>query len=158
MAINYREIYTQPQYVNAVVELIAAIEGYAYKVYKLNDEMATIGYGYTFNRNNNVALWNAAGISLTQSELQVLQQIDSAATDAEKTSIAFIKFKRIITKNQAKALLRQAYPEYEGPANDLAMALSPERVAFVATTYNRGVGTVRNKMDSVHGVKSLFLT
>ena len=145
MAINYTE-YTLQEYVDAVVELISRVEGFRSQVYKLDDGEVTIGCGYTFGRSNNVALWTAAGITITPAELQVLQRIDNASTKEEKNRIAFSEFTRPITADEARALLKQTYPQYEGPANDINMPLSPERVAFVAVTYNRGARRVRETM------------
>lgn len=134
MALTYREYHTQQDYENAVVELIPRVEGFSPNVYRLDDGMATIGCGYTFNRNNNVGLWTDAGINLTQTEWQLLEQIDNAPAN-RKTRIA-LTFGRAITVDEAGDLLRATYPQYEGPANNLNMPLSRERVAFVAVTYN----------------------
>ena len=57
--LTYRTLTTQ-QYVDAVVNLISIIEGHLSVVTDLKDTKATIGYGYTFNRNDNVALWQAS--------------------------------------------------------------------------------------------------
>jgi GH24 family phage-related lysozyme (muramidase) len=67
--LNYRtQAYTTQQaYIDAVVNIIAGFEGHEPNVYD-KDGKATIGYGYTFERSNNLALWTAAGISLTQSD------------------------------------------------------------------------------------------
>ncbi|MDZ7656240.1 MAG: hypothetical protein U0997_09870 [Sulfurimicrobium sp.] len=108
--------------------------------------MATIGYGYTFERSNNVALWQAAGITLSAAELAILQQIDSASTSAQKTAIALSQFGKTLTTGEAKLLLQQTYPKYESPANELGMLSSWERVALVSITYNRGEAAVRSKM------------
>jgi GH24 family phage-related lysozyme (muramidase) len=131
MAINYRDSYTQEQYVDAVIKLISEVEGFGGRVYRLNDSKATIGYGYTFNSNDNLSLWTNSGIALTPEEQNILQRIDNATTDEQKTNIAYSQFTRRITKDEARALLRQTYPEYEGPALTLDMSLSPERGALV---------------------------
>lgn len=149
MAINYTEYTWQENYVDAIIELITGTEGHGSRVYIDNDGMASIGYGYTFNRNDNIALWTAAGITLTPAELQVLQQIDNAPS-SQKTNMAFTQFTRQITHDEAQELLRQTYTKYEGPAKDLNLPLSPERVAFVSVTYNRGAGTVRRKMKDFY--------
>jgi GH24 family phage-related lysozyme (muramidase) len=144
MAINFRQYNTQEQYVGAIVELITRVEGPATGVYPDDDGMASIGYGYTFNRNNNVALWTAAGINLTPAQRQLLQKIDNAPEN-QKTNLA-LTWSRAITIDEARALLRQTYPRYEGPANALAMPISLERVAFVSVAYNRGVGHLDERM------------
>jgi Ca2+-binding RTX toxin-like protein/GH24 family phage-related lysozyme (muramidase) len=150
MAINYRDSYTQEQYVDAVIKLISEVEGFGGRVYRLNDSKATIGYGYTFNSNDNLSLWTNSGIALTPEEQNILQRIDNATTDEQKTNIAYSQFTRRITKDEARALLRQTYPEYEGPALTLDMSLSPERVALVAVTYNRGEGAVKKNMQDFY--------
>ena len=148
MAINYTD-YTQQEYTDAIIELITYIEGHETRVRDIGDTKATIGYGYTFNRSNNVVLWTAAGITLTATEWQVLQQIDSAPA-SQKTNIALTQFTRQISHTEAQELLRQTYSRYEGPANELNMPLSPERVTFVSVTYNRGAGRVRSTMSDFY--------
>jgi Ca2+-binding RTX toxin-like protein/GH24 family phage-related lysozyme (muramidase) len=156
MAITYRQYNTQQQYVDAIVELISRAEGHAPTVQNTRDGQATIGYGYTFGRNNNVALWTAAGIfgTLTAGQQQLLRDIDAARTTAQRTRLALRSRNTAnaltLTWNQARELLRQTYPEYEGPANVLGMPISPERVAFVSVTYNRGVGRVRSTMGAFY--------
>ena len=91
MAINYGNSWTETEYENAIVSLISAIEGLEPKVRDIGDTKATIGYGYTFNRSDNVALWRAAGISLSAYDLSALKAID-AAPPANKTSVALSLF------------------------------------------------------------------
>ena len=148
--LNYRtHIYaTQQAYIDALVNIIAVFEGYGPNVYD-KDGKATIGFGYTFERSNNLALWTAAGISLTQGQINLLTQIDAATTDAQKKALA-LTFNKVLSKAEAKALLKQTYPDYEGPANTLNMPLSPERVAFVSICYNRGVGIVQRRMQGFY--------
>ena len=43
-----------------------------------SDNRATIGCGYTFNRNNNVEIWRNSGIELTPEQWQTLATIDAA--------------------------------------------------------------------------------
>lgn len=59
MPINYRVI-SQQNYVNSVLDLISYTEGHISRVRDIQDGKATIGYGYTFNRSNNLALWSAS--------------------------------------------------------------------------------------------------
>ena len=54
--LTYRTLTTQ-QYVDAVVNLISVTEGHIQAVTNIGDGKATIGYGYTFNRNDNATLW-----------------------------------------------------------------------------------------------------
>ena len=130
---------SEQEYVDFLVNLISSAEGHLSVATDTRDDQITIGYGYTFARGNNLALWQAAGIALTPDEVTVLQSIDAATTLEQKNNIALNQFTRSISKTEATALLRQTYPEYEGPANQLAMPLSLERVAFVSVSYNRGV-------------------
>ncbi len=144
--LNYIPLIQQ-QYVDLLLSTISSLEGHGATVYKKPDDHTTIGYGYTFVRNNNLALWQAAGITLTSAEVALLQSIDAAQGNSQKDSLA-LQFARSISKAEAVELLRQTYPEYEGPANALAMPFSEERVAFVSLTYNRGVSAVNTKMQA----------
>jgi hypothetical protein len=54
----------------------------------LRDGKNTIGYGYTFNRNNNVAIFTAANITLTPAQWKILARIDAATTTAAKNALA----------------------------------------------------------------------
>ncbi|TKB62490.1 MAG: lysozyme [Nitrospira sp.] len=132
--LNYHSL-TQQQYVDLLVSTISSFEGPAATVYQKPDDHTTIGYGYTFFRSNNLALWQAAGITLTSAEVTLLQSID-AAPNNQKDSLA-LQFTRSISTTEAVALLRQTYPQYEGPANTLLIPFSNERAAFVSLTYNR---------------------
>ena len=133
-------------YLLLVSSLIKLTEVLSPTVKNIGDQRATIGYGYTFNRNNNVAIWTTAGISLTTTQWALLAQIDSAPA-SQKTSLA-LQFNLTMTAPQANALLIASIPSYEGPANSLNMPQSLERAAFVSITYNRGVGAVNSKMGA----------
>src|SRR3954465_14830106 len=136
---NYN-VLARVDYVNLLVQIIAAAEGMRPQAsFPRNDPKATIGFGYTFSRTNNVALWQAAGISLSASELGALQAIDAAPAN-QRDNLAVTTLTRVITRTEAMDLLRQTYGQYEAPANDLGMPPSAERAALVAITYNRGVG------------------
>lgn len=145
VTLNYK-LLTQQEYVDVIVDFITTIEGESASVYKDSDGKATIGYGYTFNRSNNVALWTAANIQLTPSQLALLQQIDAESSDAQKTQLG-MTFSKTVSHTEAVALLRQTYPEYEAPADALNMPPSVERAAFVSLSYNRGVPIVNKKMQ-----------
>lgn len=147
--INYHDSLTQQQYVDLLVNLISSAEGPAHTIYKHGPDHTTIGYGYTFVRNNNLALWQAAGISLTDTEISLLKKIDAAKTNSEKDQLA-LNFSKVISNPDAVALLKMTYPQYKGPANDLGMPLSTERVAFVSLTYNRGITAVHKKMHAFY--------
>ena len=143
--ITYNTFPTHGDYVDDVVALISKYEGHITKAKDIGDGVATIGYGYTFSRNDNLSLWEKAGISLTASEKAVLTKIDQASLSS-KTSIALAEFSRVITINEAKNLLKQTYTAYESPANSLSMPESSEKAALVSITYNRGVSAVNTKM------------
>src|SRR2546425_6097953 len=143
--LNYRTL-SQQEYGDLLVSFISSQEGHLdHATARPAPDHTTIGYGYTFFRNNNLALWQAAGITLTSSEIQQLQDID-AASNNQKDNLA-LQFTRTITQSEAIALLRHTYPEYEGPAKTLGMPFSEERAAFVSITYNRGEGNVNSKMQ-----------
>src|SRR6266581_1015626 len=146
---------TQQQYIDELIQIISIEEGPDATVRVGADNHATIGFGYTLDtRNNNVAIWQAAGITLSSADLSVLQQIDAATTQALRLSIAR-QFTRSLSISEATALLRQTYQQYEGPANALGMPPSYERAAFVALTYNRGVGNVTNRMGDFFSAISI---
>ena len=128
---------TATAYVDLLVRLISGFEGHEIVVRNTGDGKATIGYGYTFNRSDNVAIWTAAGIILTRAELTALAAIDATST-LDKTTLTLSTFTRSLSRTEAQALLKQTYPKYEQPATALGMPLSAERAAFVSLTYNRG--------------------
>jgi trimeric autotransporter adhesin len=145
--ITYAEL-EQEEYVNLLINLISSAEGHIATATDIGDNRATIGYGYTFNRSNNLALWQAAGITLTPEEEEQLEAIDAAADD-QKTALA-LQFTRSISKDEAKDLLRQTYGEYEAPALALDMPFSHERAAFVSLAYNRGVVNLERRMQGFY--------
>ncbi len=101
---------SQTAYVDLLVSLISAAEGPEPSAVDKQDGQITIGYGYTFGRNDNAALWQAAGISLTRQELALLQSIDTAPTLARKNQLA-LTFSRTINTSDAANLLKQTYPK-----------------------------------------------
>ena len=56
---EYDEL-TREEYARRTSAMIQRFEGYRAAPYDAGDGMATIGFGYTFNRNNNVALFDPA--------------------------------------------------------------------------------------------------
>ncbi|WIH03942.1 hypothetical protein KHF85_13875 [Xanthomonas translucens pv. graminis] len=132
---NYREL-TEQEYYARVRIVVAGAESLHARAQDVHDGMATIGYGYTFNRGNNTELWQASGIHLTPQEVSALEAID-AAPAANRTRLG-LAFPRELTAAESEQLLRTSMREYEGPANSLNMPLSEERVAMVSLTYNRG--------------------
>ncbi len=145
MPIEYQEL-TREEYARRTSAMIQRFEGYRAAQYDANDNMATIGFGYTFNRNNNVALFDQAGVQLSDAERRQLTAIDNAPAN-QKTALG-LAFPVQITRNEARSLLETAsLPNYEGPANTLGMPLSDERAALVSITYNRGAGRVNTHMQ-----------
>ena len=137
---NYNTL-TQDAYVAHLVRTISSLEGLDVASASKGDGMATIGFGYTFNRNNNVEIWTNAGIALSTSDFDKLRAID-AAPAAQKTALG-LAFTRHLNRDEAKALLYQTYPEFESLANALDMPFSIERSILVAVSYNRGPGAMR---------------
>jgi GH24 family phage-related lysozyme (muramidase) len=142
---EYDEL-TREEYARRAAELISSFEGFEPRPYPDRDGMATIGFGYTFNRNNNVELWDRAGIALSDAERQQLAAIDRAP--ANQKTVLGLAFGVQITREESRNLLERAsLPEYEGPADDLNMPYSKERVALVSVTYNRNPERVRTHMQ-----------
>ncbi len=142
---EYEEL-TREEYARRTSAMIQRFEGYRAAPYDANDNMATIGFGYTFNRNNNVALFDEAGVQLSDRERRQLTAIDNAPAD-QKTALG-LAFPVQITRDEARSLLEVAsLPNYEGPANRLNMPLSDERAALVSVTYNHGEGRVNSHMQ-----------
>ena len=142
---EYDEL-TREEYARRASAMIQRFEGYRATPYPDRDNMATIGYGYTFNRNNNVALFDQAGVQLSDRERQQLTAIDNAPAN-QKTALG-LAFPVQITRDEARSLLETAsLPNYEGPANRLNMPLSDERAALVSVTYNRGAGRIDTHMQ-----------
>jgi GH24 family phage-related lysozyme (muramidase) len=139
-------LMTEDAYRAAAAALIGRLEGHVSRARDIGDGRATIGHGYTFERGDNLALWSAAAIALTEAERAVLARIDAAATQAGRTAIALGEFGRTLTTAEARALLAVTLPAYEGPADALGLPPSAERAALVSITYNRGAGAVASRM------------
>jgi GH24 family phage-related lysozyme (muramidase) len=122
--------------------LIAATESLHEQAQDVGDGKATIGWGYTFNRNNNEAIWRASGISLTDDEWRQIRAIDAAGSDARKTELG-LQFGRTMTEAEADQLLVASARQYEVHADALGMPLSHEKLAITSVTYNRGVGAMQ---------------
>lgn len=132
---DYREL-EQAEYDRKLRMVIVGAEGLHANVQNVGDGRATIGWGYTLNRNNNVAIWRDAGIELTQDQWRTLAAVDAAPRD-DKTRIG-LTFGRQLNEAESDRLLRASMAEYETPATRLGMPLSDERVALVSVAYNRG--------------------
>ena len=145
MPIDYHE-RTEEEYRRRASVMIQNFEGYRAAPYDAEDGKATIGFGYTFNRNNNLELWDRAGVQLSQTERQQLIAIDRAP-EGQKTALG-LGFDVRITREEARSLLENAsLPTYERPATNLEMPFSDERAVVVSLTYNRGQGRMETHMQ-----------
>lgn len=141
---DYNEL-TQEQYNELIKRLVKITESLHERSQDVGDARATIGYGYTFNRSNNVEIWDRSGIELTREERQLLQRIDDAPA-ADRTRLG-LTFPRALDAAQADRLLEASIPEYEAPVNALNMPMSREKAAAVSVVYNRGVGSYNRNME-----------
>ena len=121
--------------------LIAATESLHANAQDVGDGKATIGWGYTFNRNNNEAIWRASGINLSADEWRQIQAIDAAGSDARRTTLG-LAFGRTLSETESDQLLVASAGVYEVHANAVGMPLSNEKLAITSVTYNRGVGAM----------------
>lgn len=122
--------------------VIAETESLHRHAQDVGDGKATIGWGYTFNRNNNEAIWRASGISLTNDEWRQIRAIDAASGDADKTRLG-LAFGRQMSEADANQLLVASAAQYAVYADQLNMPLSREKLALTSVTYNRGVGAMQ---------------
>lgn len=132
----------QAEYDRKLRTVIVGTEGLHAQVQDVGDNRATIGWGYTLNRNNNVEIWARSGIELTPGQRATLERVDQAPRD-DKTRIG-LTFDRTLTEAESDRLFAASVQEYEGPAIAAGLPLSDERVALVSVTYNRGVGALRD--------------
>lgn len=139
MEITYRTL-TPQQYGQRLRAVIAESESLHSHVQDIGDGKATIGWGLTLNRNDNVAIWRESGVRLSESDWKLLARIDKASAGV-KTSLG-LGFSKRIDEKEADLLLTASLGDYEGPAKRLGMPLSEERVALVSVTYNRGPGKI----------------
>jgi GH24 family phage-related lysozyme (muramidase) len=122
--------------------LIAATESLHTTAQDVGDGRATIGWGYTFNRNDNEAIWRASGIVLSEDEWRQIQAID-ATGNASKTTLG-LAFGRTLSEAESNQLLVASAEQYEVHANAIGMPASREKLAITSVTYNRGVGAMRD--------------
>ena len=132
----------QAEYERKLRTVIAGTEGLHAQVQDVGDGRATIGWGYTLNRNNNVEIWMRSGIELTPAQRATLERADQAPR-GDKTRIG-LGFDRTLTEAESDRLFVASLQEYESPAISAGLPLSDERVALVSVTYNRGAGALRN--------------
>lgn len=137
---EYREL-TQTEYERKLRLVIVGAEGLHAHVQDVGDGKATIGWGFTLNRNNNVRIWRESGIELSDTQWRTLANVDAAGTEQEKTRLG-LGFSRQLDAAESDSLLRASLAEYEVPANSVDMPLSDERVAVVSLAYNRGPGNL----------------
>jgi len=142
---------TREEHDRRLREILVSTEGMHARVQDVGDGKATIGWGYTLNRNENVAIWTRSGMDLTPAQLEVLRQVDRARPE-DRTAIA-LGFDKVLTEDEANQLYRASIQEYEAPAENAGMPLSVERVAVVSVTYNRGVGAMQRHAvwDAIEG-------
>nr|WP_275451352.1 hemolysin [Xanthomonas citri] len=144
MPINYREL-TQEQYNALTGDLVKLTESLHARSQDVGDGRATIGYGYTFNRSNNAAIWAESGIELSDAQRRQLSAIDAAAP-GDRTRLG-LQFDRTLNAAEGDQLLAASMPEYERPINALNMPMSQERAALVSLVYNRGAGSYNANMQ-----------
>jgi len=120
---------------------IAETESLHARAQDVGDGMATIGWGYTFNRNDNHAIWQASGIALTNAQWQEIRAMDAASTQV-KTGLG-LAFGRELSAAEANQLLVASADTYATHADALGMPDSRERLAVLSVTYNRGVGAMQ---------------
>ncbi|MBV6858139.1 hemolysin [Xanthomonas perforans] len=145
MPINYREL-TQEQYNALTGDLVKLTESLHARSQDVGDGRATIGYGYTFNRSNNAAIWAESGIDLSDAQRSQLAAIDAAAP-GDRTRLG-LQFDRTLNAAEGDRLLAASMPEYERPINALNMPMSQERAALVSLVYNRGAGSYNANMQA----------
>lgn len=136
---KYRELSEQ-QYMERLRLVIAGAEGLHEKAQDVKDGKATIGWGYTFNRDNNVEIWRRSGIELPEEDWKLLAKIDRAA-DKARTPLG-LQFSTRLDAGDADRLLHASLAEFERPADRLRMPLSDERIALTSVAYNRGPGAL----------------
>ncbi len=145
MPIDYHD-RTEDEYRRRASVMIQNFEGYRAAPYDANDNMATIGFGYTFNRDNNLALWTEAGVQLSQAEREQLAAIDRAPA-GQKTALG-LAFTGQISREEARSLLENvSISRYETHADRLNIPSSDERASVVSVTYNRGDGRMQTHMQ-----------
>lgn len=138
---DYREL-TQAEYDTRLRTVIVGTEGLHARAMDVGDNRATIGWGYTLNRNNNVEIWERSGLELSEADWNTLRRVDAEPTLAGKTRIG-LTLTRELDEAGADSLFRASVREYEGHAITAGMPLSDERIALVSVTYNRGVGAMQ---------------
>lgn len=136
---KYREL-TEEQYAERLRLVITGAEGLHGKAQDVGDGKATIGWGYTFNRDNNVEIWRRSGIELSERDWKLLSAIDRGAKEA-RTGLG-LQFSARLDAADSNRLLRASLAEFERPADRLRMPLSDERIALTSVAYNRGPGAL----------------
>src|SRR3546814_12537125 len=110
--------------------VIVGSEGLHQDVQDIGDRRATIGWGYTLKRDNNVEIWRESGIELTTQEWQSLAAI--AAAPATEKSRMSLTFTATLTELESDQLLRAPVRDYEPPANQLELPPAVDRADMVA--------------------------
>lgn len=136
---EYRRLEDE-EYLRRLKVVITGSEGLSATVENIGDGKATIGYGYTFNRTDNAAIWRESGITLSEQDRRLLATVDAAA-DGDRTRLA-LGFSKSMSAAEGDDLFRATVRRYNGQADSLDMPNSDERIALVSLAYNRGVGNV----------------
>ncbi|WEJ70117.1 hypothetical protein [Pseudomonas sp. PSE14] len=142
---------THQQYIALIMNIIPTLEGLISQPKDLGDGEITIGYGYTFARNNNLSLWTQADIQLTTEQTSTLKTIDSAPDKNTKNLLAS-EFQVTITKEQATRLLEFTYQEYDTKLDTLGIPESNERAALLSILYNLGKNSLSNMPSLVNAI------
>lgn len=65
------------EYHSRLRTVIVGTEGLHVRAMDVGDNRATIGWGYTRNRDNNVEIWERSGIELSEADLDTLHHVDA---------------------------------------------------------------------------------
>lgn len=133
------KLLTAEQYAHRL-RLLIAESGVLHRRVQRSGSRALIGWGYSFMRNNNVAIWRDADIDLTSEGWAHLSRIDQApSTDRIELALAFEK---VLTEAEANRLLVASTRDHEIHANRFDMPRCDERLAIVSLTYSRATQTL----------------
>lgn len=133
------KLLTAEQYARRL-RLLIAESGVLHRRVQSVGGRAVIGWGYSFLRNNNSAIWRDAGIDLTTEGWAHLRRIDEAPTGAR--TLQALAFDKVLTEAEANRLLVASSREHEIHANRFELPYSDERLALVSLTFSRGTQTL----------------
>lgn len=133
------QLLTAEQYARRL-RLLIAESGVLHRRVQRAGGRAVIGWGYSFLRPNNAAIWRDASIDLTAEARACLHRIDEAPA-AERAALAQ-GLDKALTETEANRLLVASSREHEVHAARLGMPRSDERLALVSLTFSRGTQTL----------------